>query len=187
MRTLKRLLAATVAVLLVVAVQKRRSYSSPGPKPVVHQQAADHHLQTGKAAALLDRATATLSDAARQLTAAHESIQLAHRGTVAHSAQTWRGTPSRPSWALRIPTRNCSVTLFRHLAKTGGSTVQATPLRLSRSLDGHARLSLCLPASQRQAIFRRAEQLGDFFYASHGSWVEVAARCHPIMPHLALP
>ena len=47
-----------------------------------------------------------------------------------------------------FPLRNCSATFFRHLAKTGGSTVQA--------------------------VLRRNEQIGNgFYYAAHGTWVEI--------------
>ena len=56
----------------------------------------------------------------------------------------------RPGQPLPFKLRNCSAALFRHLAKTGGSTVQA--------------------------VFRRNEQLGDFFYAAHGTWVEARPR-----------
>ena len=52
-----------------------------------------------------------------------------------------------PGKPLPFPLKRCTATLFRHLGKTGGSTVQA--------------------------IFRRNEQLGDFYYASFGTWVEI--------------
>ena len=68
------------------------------------------------------------------------------QGVIARSnAPEWR--PGQP---LPFPLRNCSAALFRHLGKTGGSTIQA--------------------------IFRRNEQLGDYFYAAHGTWVEVRPR-----------
>ena len=56
--------------------------------------------------------------------------------------------PSPPPPSLTgYPPKNCSMLLFRHLAKSGGSTVQS--------------------------MLRRNEQTGDLYYASWGTWVEV--------------
>lgn len=67
------------------------------------------------------------------------------------SSSSSQDAPTSRAWEpgspLPFPLKKCSIVLFRHLAKTGGSTVQA--------------------------VFRKNEQLGDFAYASHGSWIEV--------------
>lgn len=59
-------------------------------------------------------------------------------------------SPPPPSPLPALEAKNCSCVLFRHLAKTGGSTIQS--------------------------ILRRHEQIGggsEFYYASHGTWVEI--------------
>ena len=55
--------------------------------------------------------------------------------------------PPPPPSLTGYPPKNCSMLLFRHLAKSGGSTVQS--------------------------MLRRNEQTGDLYYASWGTWVEV--------------
>jgi len=63
-----------------------------------------------------------------------------------------RGSPTEEQHAVQpvplpFPLKNCSCGVFRHLAKTGGSTIQS--------------------------IFKRGEQLGDFYYAAFGTWNEI--------------
>ena len=48
---------------------------------------------------------------------------------------------------LPFALKNCSCGVFRHLAKTGGSTIQS--------------------------VFKRGEQLGDFYHAAFGTWSEI--------------